>query len=107
MGKVIDFKKVENKVDNSENNMRDYSVPSIEEIELLKMAAIENSDEDGIIDMRLWDGECWKSFFEDACMFFAEQNGCDPWDVFAVFLTKFRGTKFNYENGELVSMTLE
>ena len=33
-----------------------------------------------------WDGDSWRCFFENVCVPMAEEEGYDPWDIFAVIM---------------------
>lgn len=47
----------------------------------------EHKDE--MIPVDQWDGECWKTFFDQFCVPFAEKHhGVTPWDVLADFIKK-------------------
>ncbi len=48
-------------------------------------------DEDEMIHMGLWNGECWKTFFKMLDEY-ALEEGLDRWDCRAVMLDKLLGT---------------
>ena len=71
-----------------------FDYPTIYEIAALDANA--EKYEKGKVPQNQWNGEHYRSFFEDVVTPRAEQDEVDPWDIFAVFMTKFRGTTFDY-----------
>lgn len=47
---------------------------------------IDEEDCEDMIPVDQWDGECWKTFFDEFCVVSAELHGSDPWDVLAGFI---------------------
>ena len=47
---------------------------------------IDKEDCEDMVPVDQWNGECWKTFFDEFCVPGAEQYGCDPWDVLAGFI---------------------
>lgn len=41
-----------------------------------------------MIPLDKWDGECWKTFYNEFCIEAAKNMGVDPWDVLADFIHK-------------------
>lgn len=62
------------------------------EIEALKKRT-DSYGEDEMIDVMDWDGECWKSFFEEICSDLAKAYEEDVWDVIAVMIPMMFGIK--------------
>lgn len=46
----------------------------------------EKKENDEMIPLEEWDGECWELFFEQFCVPNAKQSGKSPWDIFANFV---------------------
>ena len=46
---------------------------------------------DDMIDIKDWDGECWRTFLEEVCSSLAEMYEEDVWDVFAVMMPMMLG----------------
>ena len=90
----------------------DYSYcvtfPLPDEIEALYFAAKQYEDDsDEAAPLPLWTGKVWEMFFEEIIYPYAGETGLDPFDVFAVFLSKMNGMKFNRdEEGFLTSLSL-
>lgn len=43
-------------------------------------------EEDEMIPVDEWDGECWKTFFEQVCIPFAKESGTNEWEYLANFM---------------------
>jgi len=69
--------------------------PTIEEIAALTMNAERYEDEN--VPWNQWDGNGFRKFFEEVSVPVAEEINADPWDVFAVFMAKIRGTTFEFD----------
>ena len=52
---------------------------------------IDRYDPDEMIDIKDWDGECWKAFLEEVCSNLAEMYNEDVWDIFAVMMPMMTG----------------
>ena len=52
--------------------------------------AEEHKDE--MVPVDQWNGECWKTFFDQFCIEAAKMHGCDPWDILADFIKKVYAT---------------
>ena len=57
--------------------------------------AFKNAEEhkDEMVPVDQWDGECWKTFFDQFCIEAAELHGVSPWDILADFINKVYGTE--------------
>ena len=55
---------------------------------MAKIIEFENAEEhkDEMVPVDQWDGECWKTFFDQFCIEAAEQHGVSPWDILANFI---------------------
>lgn len=81
---VVDFEKYQGKTY--------ITPPSWEEVQCLKMLTSQYGH-DEMVDVACWDGSCWETIFK-TMKEHALSIGCDPWDTFAVFVTKLMGTTF-------------
>ena len=89
MGKILNFPGAE-----KEDIRMNVRFPTVEEIALLRGAAQQFDTETELLPIDLWDGTSWKSFFDKWIIPQAEKSGVDPWDAFAVIMTKLIGTEF-------------
>ena len=46
---------------------------------------------DEMVPVEKWDGECWKTFFEQFCVPSGEMHGISPWEYLANFIKKVYG----------------
>ncbi len=81
---VVDFEKYQGKTNTT--------APTWEEVQCLKILT-SRYGHDEMVDVACWDGSCWETIFK-TMKEHALSIGCDPWDTFAVFITKLMGTTF-------------
>ena len=48
-------------------------------------------DKDDMIDVKDWNGGCFKTLFEQVAVEQAKEIGVDPWDYFAALIHKIYG----------------
>lgn len=73
------------------------TLPTAKEIAVLKAVNdkyIEDNGKDAMLPTTIWDGDSWKSMFEQVIEPTAKEIDCDAWDVFAVLIAKLRGAEF-------------
>lgn len=85
--KIIDFKafKVVDDDINDEKYKANRNFNLAERVVQLKKRC-EAYDNDTMIGVEDWDGDCFRTFFETACKGIAGELGLDQWDVFAAFV---------------------
>ncbi len=90
MGKIVSF-------ENRKAHEDRYAIPMPTATEIAVLRNLTKNTPDGeLVDIAHWDGDCWRAFFmqhEER----AEVLGVDPWDAFAVTLTRMLGTTFDYD----------
>ena len=50
------------------------------------LECINKEGHEDMVPVDQWDGECWKTFFDEFCVPGAKQYGVNPWDVLASFI---------------------
>lgn len=65
---------------------------------MAKIEEFENFEEieakkDEMVPVDQWDGECWKTFFDQFCVEAGELHGVSPWDILANFIKKVYATE--------------
>ena len=63
----------------------------------------DTNKEDEMIPVDQWDGECWKTFFDQFCKPYAEEHKCSEWDVLANFISVLLRDDGNTESGSATS----
>ena len=55
---------------------------------MAKILELKNPEEheDEIVPVDQWNGECWKTFFDQFCVPAGEQHGVSPWEYLANFI---------------------
>ncbi len=100
--KIIGFGPKENREDDGKTKVK---MPVRDEIEALKYLCQEEGRTEDMVIIQHWDGTAWKSYFE-TLEAYAEDEGFDVWDVFAVMMTKIMGTEFRFgEDGQITVTT--
>lgn len=61
--------------------------PTKHDINNLRLRA-RACDKDDMIDIKDWDGGCFRSLFHDVAAVYAKELDVDPWDYFAVLIHK-------------------
>lgn len=89
------------------NSCVPYPLP--DEVDALYFFSKQVEDELGKpAPLPLWTGETWQMFFDEIVFPYAEKVNLDPFDVFAVFLSKINGMKFiRDEEGVLTNLYLQ
>lgn len=55
---------------------------------MAKIIELNDAKEDEMIPVDEWNGECWKTFFDNFCVPAAEEHHFDAWEVLADFIKK-------------------
>lgn len=87
---------------NFESDKKTLSLPN-EKIEVIAFNEIaETYSEDEMVDIKHWNGECWKAFYEHMVVPMAEKLEVDTWDYMATCIgVLFNGLRFEkLENGD-------
>lgn len=90
MNNVVNFETKKKEMETENYNTKEVQIDIRKEIEDRKKK-LEEYGKDEMIDVRDWDGDAWKSFFEKVAVPYAEQYDIDPWDFMAVIIPKFVG----------------
>lgn len=96
MADMIEFDKAKEEIE-VKKNTEEITIDILEEIEKLKDKK-SSYDKDDMIATTDWDGECWKTFFENAvkqmCWNYKKEGiEVDEWDVLVVFMHQFLMSK--------------
>lgn len=88
MAQIISFQDIKVKKEREQENALLMPFPTKQEVQELRENFEWLQEQDALIGLEDWSGECWKELFQGLIMNYAFEYNEDPWDVFAAFIKK-------------------